>query len=325
MRMTVFKRNWHVTGDSRPLSAIAQAIRTHPGLATWTARVASESNKKRRDKLKQNLLPAVTIAGEFAYRSNTGVPPPKSKAAQRPRRQAEPYILNGLYAFDLDALDHDPLMPRIAQADLLRSDLAPHIALIYTSPSGSGLRVAIHGPPAEDTKAYSEMWDAMNAYVEQIMVWEQYYGMASDKQSRVACMPYLLAHDLTCYANPQAEPVTPPPLPKKERPWRPPPQHRHYSGTGRSKLATAEDVHRALGDRSYGPNGSGWYATTDEICHGGSSDKALGYRTDDDGLFWTKCFGSANCDSRTIRHELQTVTGLILCICPDCRKERSSQ
>lgn len=309
--MTVLRYHWHTRGQPRPLFAIAQAIRTHQGLATWTARVAAEHDKKRRDKLKKHLLPAIIITGTFDYRSHQ----PSYEVNHVEHKNN--HVLNGLYAYDLDGRDRQA--PQAAQADLLHSPLTPHVALTYTSPSGRGLRFAVHGPVAKDVEEYADTWDAMSVVIEHHMAWKDTYGLTSDLQSRVACMPYMLAHDVFCYVNLVAEPLTPPPLPKP--PPRQPPRRPRSNGQ-RTTIATAAEVHDALSDLSYGPNAGGWYATTDFICHGGSSDKALSFRTDDDGMLHTKCFGSANCDSTTIRHALQGATGLVLCICPDCRKER---
>jgi hypothetical protein len=98
-------------------------------------RIRAESDKDKRNKLKNSLLPVVSFSVEMDTRAGQ-VPP-----------EARNYRHTGLYQIDVDLKDN-PARPMDEIREVLKAD--PHVVMVATSPSG-GIKAACRIPADVET------------------------------------------------------------------------------------------------------------------------------------------------------------------------------
>jgi hypothetical protein len=133
-----------------------------------------EAGKRAICEMKKP-LPGVTLAGTFERRSNTAWRQPSA-----------------LVGIDIDGLDGETMATTWATLTA-----APWVALLFRSPSGSGLKGAVRVPDftGPDRNAYSVAWEA-------VTLWLTSLGMVNDPAVKDVARLAFLAHDPNAYLNP---------------------------------------------------------------------------------------------------------------------------
>lgn len=136
-----------------------------------TNKVRSVSGDQRR-KLKATILPYVTFGGTFKTRNTKDI-----------------ISLSGLMCFDFDHIDS----PETLKATLSGDD---NILLMFTSPSGDGLKVVYRDPMEEDD--YSSQYDKLKEY------FRDKYGLQADSTNDIARACFL-CRDPNVWMRPEQE------------------------------------------------------------------------------------------------------------------------
>lgn len=135
---------------------------------------------EERYEREKKTLPGVTFAGTFGHRSIAGF----SRSS-------------GLMVQELDL---KPKVTDLERCEALKHELAtdPFIVLLFTSPSGAGLRLIFRIPVVDGDAAYKELWAQNSDYVEQT------YDVATDKACKDVSRLLFLSHDPSPIVNPEA-------------------------------------------------------------------------------------------------------------------------
>jgi hypothetical protein len=122
---------------------------------------------------------------------------------------------------------------------------------VFTSPSGTGLKVGVHVPMVSDDAGYKHAWSHVSR------AYERAYGVAWDPSGKHISRLCFVSHDPTAYWNPDApvfpvSPAPPPPTPRPLQRSRSRQGSRHQ-GYAERALATAVRMIQAaeLGTRHY--------------------------------------------------------------------------
>jgi VirE N-terminal domain len=127
-------------------------------------------------KALKESLPCVTLSGTFTKRGASGLE-----------------LHNGFMSIDLDALGRDFDRAR----DALRSD--PHCALLFTSPSGIGLKGLMRiNPVPVSPEEHKTAFYAVESYIKKT------YGLTIDAACSDVSRLAFLCHDADCHLNEEA-------------------------------------------------------------------------------------------------------------------------
>lgn len=190
------------------LEAVFELIETDERIASVCERIRAESSKKERTRLKTELLPYITVCGEYL---------------QAVRRKEHISTYNYVVCLDYDDLTED--------VELVKSKLAqnPYVWAVFISPSGNGLKVFVRVRPDQPIAETPESWvhfHETQAWVQVENYFSQYFGTSDDKNKDITRNCFL-SHDPKIYVNRDAEvfevfappkvvhPTLPPPAPAK--------------------------------------------------------------------------------------------------------------
>lgn len=128
-------------------------------------------------------LPAITLAGTFARRANAAWVAPS----------------------DLVGIDLDDLQPERLAAAWQALVASAHVALLYHSPSGAGLKGAVRVPAFDgpDPASYATAWRAVGAWLASL-------GFDNDPAVKDVSRLAFLAHDPEAHLNLEAVPLAMP-------------------------------------------------------------------------------------------------------------------
>lgn len=158
------------------LPRVFKAI-TSDYLKDKTEKIRAISNKKDRSEYKSKVLPFVTFSGAFT------------------KRNANSLIEHSNYL----CLDFDDL-PDVKEAQrTLLSDTFLDADLLFTSPSGNGLKMIIEIQVNYLGKDHKEWFNDTSEYI------QLKYGYEVDKSGKDVCRNCFLCYDPECYINPKYE------------------------------------------------------------------------------------------------------------------------
>jgi hypothetical protein len=169
-----------------PLSAIAKRIRSAELAERCTlirqafaAAGGGHAGKAAISAMKKP-LPAITIAGTFTRRAND----------------------HWIAASDLVGIDLDDLPPERLENAWQALVASPHVALLYRSPSGAGLKGAVRVPTlgGPDPTAYATAWRAVG-------LWLASLGCDNDPAVKDVSRLAFLAHDPEAHLNLDSVPL----------------------------------------------------------------------------------------------------------------------
>lgn len=128
MMVTTYKSVKSNEGTIIPLSSAIKAIKTGGSIKDDLQRIEQETDKKKRSKLKVDLLPVICFNGEFDERKIDGVK--KS---------------NGLIVLDIDGLANRE--ESVKRRDEISQK--PYVKAAFISPSGKGIKFLVRIPKIE--------------------------------------------------------------------------------------------------------------------------------------------------------------------------------
>ena len=138
-----------------------------------TERLRAVTDPKERSTLKSKIFPYVTFSGVFKRRSDLSL-----------------IRSSFLMTFDFDHLEH------VEQVrEQLLSDDTFDTELLFTSPSGNGVKWIIRWDPSEGS--YSDYFKGVSNYL------KQRYDLVSDKSGKDVSRACFTAFDSSCYLNPR--------------------------------------------------------------------------------------------------------------------------
>lgn len=141
--------------------------------------VLADGDEERYDEQKKHLL-AATFSGVFNARKLDGL---------------ESH--SGLYVYDVDVGTTAENLSKVRRKVVEAA--GPHLALLYVSPSGTGLKLVLHGPKAKDHAQHLSTWQAGARLLSSV---SQHLPPGQNDVTRLS----FLSHDPDCVANDEAEP-----------------------------------------------------------------------------------------------------------------------
>lgn len=174
-QMAWYSTCYQKTPEETPttLAELIEDIKSDPFKKTITA-VRAEANKDKRAKLKQQLLPAVSISG-----------------AEAEGRKVTKH--SGLLQIDLDGITGET-----PEALRDRVEYDPHIAAAFVSPSGDGLKIIMAIPAS--IKGHAKAFEAASNYI------EKQYGRKPDSACKDLTRLCFVSHDPDAWCK-DAEPL----------------------------------------------------------------------------------------------------------------------
>lgn len=195
-----------IPNKSVTLEEVCQLIRTGLVQETESLRSKRTIGEAEYKEAKHNTLPHVTFGGEFDYRSNN---PDKLKEKGKSGLVSS----TGYIIIDIDHIEGAGLNLSELK-DNLSSDQESGVRLVFTSPSGDGIKVVCKtASTITDNDSYRQVYDSLRYYL------NSKYGDIVDKSGADITRSCLLCHDgdarllnYTTEFSPELHPV-----PKKER------------------------------------------------------------------------------------------------------------